>query len=359
MILLRNIQAVIFFIMVAAVTSSLGAEPLSYSETEEKPKPRLQTPPRYPYEMRIAALESDVLVELVVDKNGNVCDASIINNTEPEFAAAALEALRNWEFKPARKGGQNVDVKIKFHLFFEIEFTLDGSKIFTLHQPPASEDIPTFTVGIVTPYTTMPAEKPLSLINDVKAVYPFPLLATGVTGKAKVRYIVGENGIVGYASILSASKPEFGEAALAMIRARRFQPPTNAGRPCVAVYDMSVLFKKNGPDITLNDNTWLLLEKEKQEGRKFASPGKLDAQLTPRVMVSPVDFRQPPTKPQTVVVECIIDQKGDVQLPRIVKADDQDCAYAALTAIAQWKFSPPMKNGQPVDARVEIPFDFH
>ena len=348
--------------MMFAAAGSLGVEPLSLSEVDQKPVAKFQLGPAYPYEMRKAGMGGDVLVEFVISKDGDVRDASVIGDPVPEFAEVALAAIRRWEFIPARKGGQPVDVRVKLHVFFEMEFILDGDKILTLghtdRPPPDAGDLPTFTVGIESPYITMPADKSPILTNEVKAIYPFPLLAAGITGKAQIRYIIGENGAVAYASILSASKREFGEAALAMVQARRFQPPTHEGRPRIAIYDLSVNFRKGSPDLNLNENTWKLLEEEKQLGRKFASPGKLDGRLTPRIRVSPVDLRQPPTKPQTVVVECIIDQNGDVQLPRIVKAEDQDCAYAALTAISQWKFSPPMKNGQPVDARVQIPIDF-
>jgi hypothetical protein len=47
-----------------------------------------------------------------------------------------------------------------------------------------------------------------------------------------------------------------------------------------------------------------------------------------------------------------------VHLPRIVSASAPPFGWAAVTAAAQWEFSPPRKGGQPVDARMRVPVDF-
>ena len=57
-------------------------------------------------------------------------------------------------------------------------------------------------------------------------------------------------------------------------------------------------------------------------------------------------------------IEFIIDREGRARLPRIVSASREEFGWAAATAIAQWVFDPPKKNGQPVDTRVRIPVSF-
>ena len=49
---------------------------------------------------------------------------------------------------------------------------------------------------------------------------------------------------------------------------------------------------------------------------------------------------------------------GRVLFPRIVSASHEDFGWAAATAVAQWKFNPPMRNGQRVDVRMVVPVMF-
>ena len=44
--------------------------------------------------------------------------------------------------------------------------------------------------------------------------------------------------------------------------------------------------------------------------------------------------------------------------PRIISATQEDFGWAAATAVAQWRFQPPTKNGQKVDARMTVPVLF-
>jgi TonB family protein len=58
------------------------------------------------------------------------------------------------------------------------------------------------------------------------------------------------------------------------------------------------------------------------------------------------------------VIEFVIDRDGRARLPRIVSASDEQFGWAAATAVSQWVFDMPRRNGQPVDVRVKIPFQF-
>ena len=47
-------------------------------------------------------------------------------------------------------------------------------------------------------------------------------------------------------------------------------------------------------------------------------------------------------------VNFVIDQTGRVRVPAIVEASDWDAALIALDAVAEWRFTPPEEDGEPV-----------
>ena len=58
-----------------------------------------------------------VIIETIIDANGIVCDAAVLKGINPEVDAAALAAVKQWRFEPARANGRAVavyfDVSVK------------------------------------------------------------------------------------------------------------------------------------------------------------------------------------------------------------------------------------------------------
>lgn len=86
-----------------------GADIIDNSLLDRKPTPRAQIPPQYPFELRSAGIEGEVVVEFVVDTNGQVRNPVVVRSTQREFEAAALQAIAKWTFRPGRKGGRIVN----------------------------------------------------------------------------------------------------------------------------------------------------------------------------------------------------------------------------------------------------------
>jgi protein TonB len=88
---------------------------------DQRPVPRFRPNPTYPYEMRRARVNGEVVVGFIVDSEGNVLNPYIINSTNPAFEAEALRAVLRWKFRPGKKGGvsvstRNVQVTLAFNL---------------------------------------------------------------------------------------------------------------------------------------------------------------------------------------------------------------------------------------------------
>jgi protein TonB len=98
-----------------------GAAVFDPSMLDNQPVARLQGRPVYPFEMRRAGIAGEVVVDFIVDANGDVQNAYAIKMSQREFESAAVQAVQKWKFKPGRKGGRNVNT----HMQVPIVFTLN------------------------------------------------------------------------------------------------------------------------------------------------------------------------------------------------------------------------------------------
>jgi protein TonB len=68
-----------------------------------------QVQPNYPLLARNAQIEGPVQIEIVVDEQGNVVAAEILNG-HPLLQQAALEAARQWKFRPTLLNGHPIKI---------------------------------------------------------------------------------------------------------------------------------------------------------------------------------------------------------------------------------------------------------
>jgi protein TonB len=90
-------------------------------EGSEPPVPVRTVSPAYPEELRRAAINGIVTVSCTIDEKGNVVDARVIKASNPAFSSPALEALSHWKFKPAKKAGTAVPIKVSFPIQFKVD----------------------------------------------------------------------------------------------------------------------------------------------------------------------------------------------------------------------------------------------
>ena len=109
----------------ALQSSTAPLSPLSEMSTPENSASQLKPPrlvssvlPLYPQIARQAGVEGDVVVQLSIDKRGNVSAARVLSGTAM-LRQAALDAVQQWKYEPAVLDGQPVatqmTVRIRFH----------------------------------------------------------------------------------------------------------------------------------------------------------------------------------------------------------------------------------------------------
>jgi protein TonB len=91
----------------------------SLSEIDQKPRAVYQAAPLYPGEMRGKKVEGCVTLLFVVDATGKVRNPRVEKSTHPVFEKPALDAVKQWKFEPAVKGGQRVGCKMRLPMRFQ------------------------------------------------------------------------------------------------------------------------------------------------------------------------------------------------------------------------------------------------
>ncbi len=102
-------------------TGLAGIEVFDISKLDQQPVAKFQARPQFPFEMRRAGISGEVLVDFIVDTNGDVRNAFAAHSSQREFEASAVQAVSKWKFRPGRKNGHAVFT----HMQVPIVFTLN------------------------------------------------------------------------------------------------------------------------------------------------------------------------------------------------------------------------------------------
>lgn len=91
-----------------------------YVYVEELPEVLQKVAPKYPEEARRAGVEGTVVVQALIGRNGRVKDTRIVNSI-PLLDDAAVTAVRQWEFDPAKSKGKPVAVWVAVPVKFSLK----------------------------------------------------------------------------------------------------------------------------------------------------------------------------------------------------------------------------------------------
>jgi TonB family protein len=78
-----------------------------------------KVPPEYPADAKQARIQGTVVARVVVDREGNVSNIQLISG-HPLLAPAAIEAVREWKYKPYLLNGAAVEVETQIRVNFRL-----------------------------------------------------------------------------------------------------------------------------------------------------------------------------------------------------------------------------------------------
>lgn len=85
------------------------------------PRKLVNVSPRYAEHLSAAKVNGVVVLNAIIDREGDVRDASVVSSPHPELDAAAVEAVRQWQFTSTILNCTPVEVKMKVTVNFLIQ----------------------------------------------------------------------------------------------------------------------------------------------------------------------------------------------------------------------------------------------
>jgi len=76
--------------------------------------------PEYPEEARQAHIQGTVILQVRIDKEGNVVSLELISG-HPMLAATAIAAVRQWKYRPYLLNGEPVEVDTQVLVNFVLQ----------------------------------------------------------------------------------------------------------------------------------------------------------------------------------------------------------------------------------------------
>ncbi len=210
-----------------------------------------RVPPKYPDEARQARIQGTVVVEVVVDIDGNVKDVRLISG-HPLLAPAAIDAVRQWKFKPYLLNREPVELDSLLTVPFSLK-DADGNATndSSAPAPPETSD----ATGVLGDTPSGPPESPAHprvrvslgvsaglLIHKVDP--EFPPGTEGAEQPVFLKVKIDKDGRVESAEF-SKGDQRLAEAAIAAVKQWRYKPYLLNGAPIEIETMVAVDFKKS------------------------------------------------------------------------------------------------------------------
>jgi len=179
-------------------------------------------------------------------------------------------------------------------------------------------------------------------IKHVEPVYPEDARLAGTEGSVLVDVTIGTEGLVTDARVVNP-QPPFVESALAAVRQWRYAPTLLNGQPVEVLMTVTVRFTLNAvqnptPRVTV--------------GGEVTEP-KLLKRVEPRYPRQAILDKTE----GMVIIEAVIGTDGSILDAKALRPSP-DFEETALAAVRQWRYTPTLLNGQPVEVQMIVTIHF-
>jgi TonB family protein len=178
--------------------------------------------PVYPEAARIERISGMVVLETIIDHTGAVRDIKVLKPLPQGLSEAAVDAVKQWVFKPGTINGEAVDVVFNLTINFKLE----------------SGDAPLRVGGDV--------RAPV-VVEKVEPSYTEEARKARISGIVIIEAIIGRDGVVKNASVLKPLPFGLDQAAVDAVKHWTFKPGTLDGKPVDVIFNLIVQFKLSEP----------------------------------------------------------------------------------------------------------------
>lgn len=200
--------------------------------------------PQFPLEMSSRGItEGQVWLMVSVDADGRLFDRLLTAYTRASFAKAAIEALHQWKFVPARVGGIAVATRQEFHFHFSITGQIvsrsgadtAGSPMFSLAQRPD-------TTVLVAKEEELDA--PLQLDKLVVPEWPRDAPSSAKLARVTLDFIIDGFGRTRMIAVVASDGDAFSEAAAVAVSQWRYAAPVRRGEATLVRKREEIVFRR-------------------------------------------------------------------------------------------------------------------
>ena len=206
--------------------------------------------PVYPPLARQAGIQGSVILQLTISKSGDVENVQLYSG-HPMLAPAALEAVKQWKYKPYLLNGEPVEVETRV----TVNFTLPESRAAVGVVGDAPGVIPPDVRGGITPgrpgdasHPAVPQRLRVSrdvmpnlLVTKVPPAYPASAKGQGIQGVVLLAVIVDRSGNVSNIQLISGH-PLLAPAAIDAVKQWKYKPYLLNGEPIEVETQVTVNF---------------------------------------------------------------------------------------------------------------------
>jgi len=339
--------------------------------------------PVYPPLARQARIQGTVVLKALINTSGDVYNLQLVSG-HPLLAPAAVEAVKQWKYKPYLLNGEAVEVETTVQVIFKLEdepapagANAPGGAAGGVPGGVPGAQFPGRIVGGViggiVSSTPAPGSGSSGVVRISEAVmrslriqkvipdYPPAALTERISGPVLLAVEISPLGDVEFIRLISGH-PRLVPAAIGAVKLWKYKPYLLNGEPVRVGTIVSLSFglaDQNGlkgvvseppPSETMPPSTTV-------PQRVRVSSGVQSQLLQTRVNPKyPPDAREQHIQ-GVVVLKVDIDKDGNVSNVELISGHPA-LAQAAIDAVQQWKYKPYLLNGTPVEVETQVTVNF-
>jgi TonB family protein len=208
-------------------------EPLRVGGNIQESKLVHKVDPAYPAQAKREGIQGTVKLTIIVNEEGLVYEIRTSPKNNSILEAAAIDAVKQWQYSPTLLNGEPVPVQASVTIVFQLK---DAPLAVEEQNVPSEISVPQGG-----PIRVGGNAQESKLIRKVEPVYPEEALQARVQGKVVLRIAVNEEGSVTQAEVLQGH-PLLNESALAAVRQWRYSPTLLNGVPVPVLATVTVIF---------------------------------------------------------------------------------------------------------------------
>jgi len=184
----------------------------------------------YTNEAAKAEVEGRVMVQFIVNKEGEVEYPEVIRGIGHGLDEEALRVIKTAKFTPGKQRGEKVRVRQSLALNYELEMP---------PPPKEEEEDENFFVAV----EDMPKLKGGLARLQQKIQYPKMAKKAGIEGRVIVQFIVDDDGTVDNPKVIRGIGGGGDEEALRVVKQATFEPGRQRGKPVRVQYSLPITFQ--------------------------------------------------------------------------------------------------------------------